>query len=98
VHAGEQQALAVALALSPDTRLEITSDPPRALIWLDGHPCGARTACKRHALRGEPALAGRSPARAAHGHGTWRRDVDVEPDRTTQVHGVLAPARPQGRR
>jgi hypothetical protein len=99
IRAGEEQSLALALSLSPETRLEITSDPPRALIWLDGRPLrradGVQAATPYVASRLRPGFHQLELRTAA---GTWRRDVDVEPERKQAVHGVLVPARAQGRR
>jgi hypothetical protein len=42
VEAGEVQRLDVELEASPDTGFELTSDPPGALVWLDGRPLTGR--------------------------------------------------------
>jgi hypothetical protein len=90
VGAGEQRSIAFELVVSPDTGLEINSDPEGALIWLDGAPVltttGAQAETSYIVTRVRPgthSIELRIPPKV------WRKDVEVQPDKIVKVLGKL---------
>ncbi len=87
-------ALNVTLEPSPDTGFELTSDPPGALVWLDGVP-----------MRGAPGQQARANFRASRitpGHHVlemrdgirfkhWRQEFEVEAGTIRKIHATLVP-------
>lgn len=87
---GERRAIAFQLAVSPDTGLEITSDPEGALIWLDGAPVltttGAQAETSYIVTRVRP---GKHSIELKIPPKVWRTEVDVPPDKILKVNGRL---------
>ena len=86
--------LNVTLEPSPDTGFELTSDPPGALVWLDGLPVRDGS--------GEPARSNFRASRISPGHHVlalrdgfrfkrWRQDVEVEAGTIRKIHATLVP-------
>src|SRR6185436_15085252 len=90
VEPGERRTMAFQLAVSPDTGVEITSEPEGALIWLDGAPVLTTTGAQAETTYivtrvrpGKHSIDLKLPPRA------WRKEVDVQPDKILPVHGKL---------
>jgi Protein kinase domain/PEGA domain len=87
---GDRRSLSFKLAVSPDTGLEITSDPEGALVWLDGAPVltttGAQAETTYIVTRVRP---GKHKVDLKLGSRAWHKEVDVQPDKVVKVHGKL---------
>jgi hypothetical protein len=87
---GDRRALSFELLVSPDTGLEITSDPEGALIWLDGAPVltttGAQAETTYIVTRVRP---GKHTIDLKLAPRAWHKEVDVQPDKILKVHGKL---------
>jgi hypothetical protein len=87
-------ALNVTLEPSPDTGFELTSDPPGALVWLDGVPVreasGQQARAPFRASRISPGhhlLEMRDGIRFKH----WQLDFEVEAGTIRRIHATLVP-------
>jgi hypothetical protein len=92
VGANQTLRLDVELEASPDTGLEITSEPPGMLVWLDGvrvlDPSGpVRTNFRAGRIPPGPHVL--ELGRTDRGFRTWRREVQIEPGEFTKVHAVV---------
>ena len=92
---GQPLPLTVALAPSPDTGFELTSDPPGGLVWFDGAPIGgangqqARTNFRAYRIApGKHVLEIKGEARFR----PWREEVQIQPGVIQQIHAALGPA------
>jgi hypothetical protein len=87
---GDRRALSFRLKVSPDTGLEITSDPEGALIWLDGAPVltttGAQAETTYIVTRVRP---GKHKIDLKLAPREWHKEIDVQPDKIVKVHGKL---------
>ena len=88
--AGDRIAIAFELLVSPDTGLEITSDPEGAKIWLDGAPVltttGAQAETSYIVTRVRP---GKHAIELRLAPKVWRQEVEVQPDKIIKVTGRL---------
>jgi serine/threonine protein kinase len=97
IGAGQRGHLEVALRPAASTGFELTSNPPGALVWLDGKPLvidkrGGQAATALHASRVAPGphtLEIKGDARYA----PWAHRFVQEPGRTLMLHADLVPAR-----
>jgi hypothetical protein len=90
IAAGERRAIAFQLKVSPETGLELTSEPEGAQIWLDGTPVLTTTGAQAETTYivtrvrpGKHTVEFRIPPRQ------WKQDVEIPPDRLLKVHGKL---------
>ena len=90
VAAGERRTVAFQLLVSPETGLELTSEPEGALIWLDGAPVLTTTGAQAETTYivtrvrpGKHTVEFRIPPRL------WKQEVEIPPDRLLKVHGKL---------
>jgi hypothetical protein len=90
VDPSERRWIGFALAVSPDTGLEITSVPEGARIWLDGAPVttttGAQAETSYIVTRVRP---GRHQIELRAGGHSWKKDVEVPPERIVPVKAIL---------
>jgi hypothetical protein len=82
----------VKLEGSPDTGLEVTSEPPGMEVWLDGEqmlgePEPARTNLR--ALRIAPGQHLLELKRGDAGGWYWRQAIRIEPGQITKVHAIM---------
>jgi hypothetical protein len=89
VDPGEHRWIGFALAVSPDTGLEITSEPEGALIWLDGAPVltttGAQAETSYIVTRVRP---GKHVVELRAGGKRWKKEIDVPPEKIVPVKGT----------
>jgi PEGA domain len=97
IQAGRALTLEVALSASPRTGMEITSDPPGAVIWLDGRPMkgpAGGSACTDFVARRIAPGPHQVELKGQDGSVFARRNVDVEAGVITRVAVTLdAPSR-----
>jgi hypothetical protein len=88
----ERHALVFRLVVSPDTGVEISSDPEGALIWLDGSPVvtttGAQAETSYIITRVRP---GKHMVELRLGGKSWRQEINVQPEKIVPVNGKLRP-------
>jgi hypothetical protein len=91
---GDRRVLEFALKVSPDTGMEITSEPEGALIWIDGGPVvtttGAQASTPYIITRVRP---GRHVVELRLENRSWLKEVEVKPDSLAPVKGVIVPAK-----
>jgi serine/threonine protein kinase len=92
VDPGERRSIAFSLAVSPDTGLELNSQPEGALIWLDGAPVVTTTGAQAETTYivtrvrpGKHLVELRTPQRV------WRQEIEVVPEKIVPVKGLLEP-------
>jgi hypothetical protein len=87
---GDRRSLDFKLLVSPDTGLEITSEPEGARIWLDGAPVltttGAQAETTYIVTRVRP---GKHTVDLKLPPREWHKEIDVKPDKIVPVHGRL---------
>jgi hypothetical protein len=87
---GDRRSLSFRLVVSPETGVEITSEPEGALVWLDGAPVltttGAQAETTYIVTRVRP---GKHTVDLKVGARSWHKQIDVQPDKIVPVHGKL---------